>query len=328
MIKPFFYSAVAAAAVASILFIPNAVQGQEYPGRTVRIIVPQPPGGGTDTIARLLADQLAIQLGQPFIVDNRPGAGMLVGTEAAARAEPDGYTLVIGLNGNMAVNPSLFRNLRYDPVQDFKPVAMLANFPFLVVVNKDLPARSMKELVDLAKAQPGKINFASAGNGTGQQLAMESFKLMTGADFTHIPYRGAQAAYPDILTGRVSVMFDNISTAIGQVKGDKVRALAVTTRDRVKVLPDLPTVAEAGTPGYEYHTWFGLWAPSKTPRPIIEKLHAAVKKALAEPAVSKRIASLGGEPATTALADIEPFVKAEVSKWAEVVKHAGIKVAD
>jgi tripartite-type tricarboxylate transporter receptor subunit TctC len=228
----------------------------------------------------------------------------------------------------MAVNPSLFSNLHYDPVRDFSPVAMLADFPFLVVVNNDLPARTMKELVDLAKAKPGEINYASAGNGTGQQLAMELFKMVTGTNFTHIPYRGAQAPYIDIMSGKVPVMFDNISTAIGQVKGGKVRALAVTTRERVQVLPDLNTVAESGISGYEYQTWFGLWAPRNTPRPIIEKLHSEIVKALASPVLKSHIEVLGGIPATMALADIEPFVKAEIIKWAEVVKHAGIKVVD
>ena len=323
-----FHSAAVAAVATIIVAAPNVVHAQEYPNRIVRIIVAQPPGGGTDTIARLVADQLAKQLGQPVIIENRPGAGFVVGTELAARATPDGYTLVIGLNGNMAVNPSLFSNLHYDPVRDFTPVAMLADFPFLVVVNNDLPASTMKELVGLAKAKPGEINYASAGNGTGQQLAMELFKMVTGTNFTHIPYRGAQAAYIDIMSGKVAVMFDNISTAIGQVKGGKVRALAVTTRERVQVLPDLQTVAEAGIAGYEYQTWFGLWAPRNTPRPIIEKLHSEIVKALANPVLKNHIEALGGIPATMALADIEPFVKAEIVKWAEVVKHAGIKVVD
>ena len=323
-----FHSAAVAAVATIIVAAPNVVHAQEYPNRIVRIIVAQPPGGGTDTIARLVADQLAKQLGQPVIIENRPGAGFVVGTELAARATPDGYTLVIGLNGNMAVKPSLFSNLHYDPVRDFTPVAMLADFPFLVVVNNDLPASTMKELVGLAKAKPGEINYASAGNGTGQQLAMELFKMVTGTNFTHIPYRGAQAAYIDIMSGKVPVMFDNISTAIGQVKGGKVRALAVTTRERVQVLPDLQTVAEAGIAGYEYQTWFGLWAPRNTPRPIIEKLHSEIVKALANPVLKNHIEALGGIPATMALADIEPFVKAEIVKWAEVVKHAGIKVVD
>ncbi|MBI3704024.1 MAG: tripartite tricarboxylate transporter substrate binding protein, partial [Rhizobiales bacterium] len=185
-----FCHALAAVAAFGFVGASSALHAQEYPNRTVRIIVAQPPGGGTDTIARLVADRLSKQLGQAFIVENRPGAGMNVGTEAAARADADGYTLLVGLNGNMAVNPSLFGNLRYDPIRDFTPVAMLANYPFLLVVNKDLPAKSVKELIALAKARPGSINYASAGNGTGQHLAMELFKMLTGANFTHVPYRG------------------------------------------------------------------------------------------------------------------------------------------
>lgn len=320
------FHSVAAVIAVNVLAASSVVHAQEYPSRTVRIIVAQPPGGGTDTIARLIADRLSKQLGQTFIVENRPGAGMNVGTETAARADADGYTLLLGLNGNMAVNPSLFSNLRYDPIRDFTPVAMLANYPFLLVVNKDLPANSVKDLIDMAKAKPGTINYASAGNGTGQQLAMELFKMLTGTNFTHVPYRGAQAAYIDVFSGQVPIFFDNISTAAAQVKGGMVRALAITTRERSKLLPDLPTLAESGIPTYEYHTWFGLWAPNKTPRPIIEKLNAEVRKALSDPAVIDIIVASAGEPATMPLADIEPFVKAEIIKWGEVVKKAGIKI--
>jgi tripartite-type tricarboxylate transporter receptor subunit TctC len=315
-----------AVVVAMSLAATSAVHAQDYPNRTVRIIVAQPPGGGTDTIARLIADRLSKQLGQTFIVENRPGAGMNVGTEAAARADADGYTLLVGLNGNMAVNPSLFTNLRYDPIRDFTPVAMLANYPFLLVVSKDFPAKSVKELIDLGKAKPRTINYASAGNGTGQQLAMELFMMLTGANFTHVPYRGAQAAYVDVFSGQVPIFFDNISTAAAQVKGGMVRALAITTKERSKLLPELPTVAESGVPTFEYHTWFGLWAPNKTPRPIVEKLNTAVRTALGDPEVIKIITASSGEPATMPLADIEPFVKAEIAKWAEVVKKAGIKI--
>ena len=320
-----FHSLAAVVAI-GIVVASSAVHAQEYPSRTVRIVVPQPPGGGTDTIARLIADRLSKQLGQAFIVENRPGAGTLVGTEVVARAAPDGYTLLVGLNGNMAVNPSLYKNLSYDPIRDFTPVAMLANYPFLLVVNKDLPAKSVKDLIAMAKAKPGTVNYASAGNGTGQHLAMELFKMLTGANFTHVPYRGAQAAYIDVFSGQVPIFFDNISTAAAQVKGGMVRALAITTKERSKKLPELPTIAESGIPTYEYHTWFGLWAPNKTPRPIIEKLNTEVRKALSDPDVIKNISASSGEPATMPLADIEPFVKAEIAKWAEVVKKAGIKI--
>ena len=270
--------------------------------------------------------QLSKQLGQGFAVENRTGAGMLVGTAAAAKAAPDGYTLLVGLTGNMSVNSSLFAKLPYDPLADFTPVAMLANYPFLVVVNNDLPAKSIKELVALLKSQPGKIDYASAGNGTGQHLAPELFKMMTGTEMGHVPYRGAQPAYQDVISGRVPVFFDNMSTAMSLAKGGKVRALAITSKKRSALMPELPTVDEAGVPGYEYHTWFGFWAPKGTPQPIVEKLYAEVQKALADPAVQQRIAATAGEPSHMAPKDIEPFVKAEIAKWAEVVKRAGIKV--
>ena len=325
MIMP-LRAAVAAVAATIGLTGPDALQAQSYPSRSVTLIVPSAAGGGTDTIARLIGDQLSKQLGQGFVVENRTGAGMLVGTTAAAKAAPDGYTLLVGLTGNMSVNSSLFAKLPYDPLADFTPVAMLANYPFLVVVNNDLPAKSIKELVALLKSQPGKIDYASAGNGTGQHLAPELFKMMTGTEMGHVPYRGAQPAYQDVISGRVPVFFDNMSTAMSLAQSGKVRALAITSKKRSALMPELPTVDEAGVPGYEYHTWFGLWAPKATPQPIVEKLHAEVQKALSDPTVQQRIAATAGEPSNMAPKDIEPFVKAEIAKWAEVVKRAGIKV--
>ena len=325
MITP-FRAAVAAVAAAIGFTGPDALHAQSYPSRSVTLIVPSAAGGGTDTIARLIGDQLSKQLGQGFVVENRNGAGMLVGTTAAAKAAPDGHTLLVGLTGNMSVNSSLFAKLPYDPLADFTPVAMLANYPFLVVVNNDLPAKSIKELVALLKSQPGKIDYASAGNGTGQHLAPELFKMMTGTEMGHVPYRGAQPAYQDVISGRVPVFFDNMSTAMSLAKSGKVHALAITSKKRSALMPELPTVDEAGVPGYEYHTWFGLWAPKATPQPIVEKLHAEVQKALSDPTVQQRIAATAGEPSHMAPKDIEPFVKAEIAKWAEVVKRAGIKV--
>ena len=321
-----FRALTAAAMLVTALVVPQAVGAQSYPTRPVTLIVPSTAGGGTDIIARLIGDQLSKQFGQGFVIENRPGAGLIVGTVAAAKAAPDGYTLLVGLNGSMAVNPSLFASLAYDPLRDFTPVAMLADYPFLVVVNNDLPAKSIKELIALGKSKPGQINYASGGNGTGQQLSMELFKTMTGADFAHVPYRGAQPAYLDVISGRVPIFFDNMSGALSLVKGGKVRALAITSNKRSTLLPDVPTVNEAGVQGYEYHTWFGLWAPRNTPKPIVERLHAEVKKALADPGVREKIAATAGVPSDLALADITPFVEAEIEKWAEVVKRAGIKV--
>jgi tripartite-type tricarboxylate transporter receptor subunit TctC len=325
MITP-LRAAIAAVAATVGFTGPDALHAQSFPAKSVTLVVPSAAGGGTDTIARLIGDQLSKQLGQSFVVENRTGAGMLVGTTAVAKAAPDGYTLLVGLNGNMTVNPSLFAKLPYDPVADFVPVAMLATYPFLAVVNNDLPVKSIRELIAHLKSQAGKIDYASAGNGTGQHLAPELFKMMTGVEMGHSAYRGAQPAYQDVISGRVPVFFDNMSTAMSLAKGGKVRALAITSKTRSPLMPELPTVDEAGVPGYEYHTWFGLWAPRGTPQAVVEKLNAEVTKALADPSIRQRIAATAGEPSTMALKDIDPFVKSEIAKWAEVVKRAGIKV--
>jgi tripartite-type tricarboxylate transporter receptor subunit TctC len=315
-----FAAALLGAATAS------AVMAEDYPTRTITDIVASTPGGGTDIISRIYSEQLSKQLGQPFIVENIAGAGSLTGTVQAARATPDGYTLQTGLNASMAVNPSLFANLPYDPVNDFEPVGMLAQFPFALVVSNNFPAHSVKELIAMAKEKPGAINYASAGNGTGQQLSMELFKLMTGINLAHVPYRGAAPAYADVMSGQVPVFIDNLASALGQIKGGSVRVLAVTSKERSPLLPDVPTIEEAGVPGYVYYTWFGLWAPKGTPQPIVNKLYAEIKKAQATPAVKDRIAGLAGETLDMPLADIKPFLKAEIARWADVVKRANIQV--
>jgi tripartite-type tricarboxylate transporter receptor subunit TctC len=314
-----------AGALVTISLASSPLPAQDYPTRPIILIVPQPPGGGTDIISRIIGEQLSKQIGQPFVIENRTGAGTVVGTASAANATPDGYTLVTGLNANMAVNPSLFPNLSYDPIRDFTPVGMMAEFPFVLLVNTDLPAKSVKELIALAKSNPGELNYASAGNGSGQHLSMELFKLMTGTSLTHVPYRGAAPAYLDVISGRTPVFIDNLSSALGQINGGKVRALAVTSKERAPLLPDVPTIAES-VPGYENYVWFGLWAPKKTPRPIIDKLHAEVKKAVADPGVQERIKKDAGVPMTMPLADIESMVNKEIAKWADVVKRANISV--
>ena len=313
-----FAIALAAAGLAC-----STALAQDYPTRPVVIIVPQPPGGGTDIISRIIGQQLSAQLGQTFLIENRTGAGTVVGTVSAAHATPDGYSLLAGLNSNMAVNPNLYANLAYDPIRDFVPIGMMAEFPFVLVVNKDFPAKTVKELVALAKSKPGEINFASAGNGSGQHLSMELFKLMTGINMTHVPYRGAAPAYTDIISGRTPVFFDNLSSALGQIKGGNVRALAVAGTERSPLIPDVPTIAES-VPGYQSYVWFGLWAPKGTPQPIITKLNAELKKALSDPGVKERIAKDAGVVMNTPIADIEPMVKAEIAKWADVVKRADI----
>jgi tripartite-type tricarboxylate transporter receptor subunit TctC len=318
--------AIVSIAVAAGFMAAAPLLADDYPTRPVTIIVASTAGGGTDIVSRIVGEQLSKQLGEPFVVQNLPGAGSLAGTEVAAKAAPDGYTLQTGLNASMAVNPSLFAHLPYDPIADFAPIGMMAQFPFAVVVSNNFPAHSIKELIALAKERPGAINYASAGVGTGQHLSMELFKLMTGTNFTHVPYRGAAPAYADVMSGQVPVFFDNLASALGQIKGGSVRALAITSTSRSPLLPDVPTVEEAGVPGYTYYTWFGLWAPKKTPQPIIDKLHAELEKALAAPEVRARIAADAGETMNMPLAEIEPFLKSEIAKWSKVVKQAGIAV--
>jgi tripartite-type tricarboxylate transporter receptor subunit TctC len=317
-------SVVAIAVVAGL--VSSALCAQEFPTRPITIIVPQPPGGGTDIISRVVGQQLSVQLGQPVVIENRAGAGTVVGTAAAAHAAPDGYTLLAGLTANMAVNPSLFAKLPYDSVRDFTAVGMMAEFPFVLVVSKDFPAHSVKDVIALAKSKPGELNFASAGNGSGQHLSGEMFKLMSGTNLTHVPYRGASPAYTDVVTGRTPLFFDNLASALGQIKGGNVRAVAVTGKERAPLLPDVPTIAESGIPGFQNYVWFGLWAPKDTPRPIVEKLYAAVRKSVATPSVKERIMADAGVPIDMPLADIEPFLKSEIAKWADVVKRANVSV--
>ncbi len=320
------FNRILAAALAVVVtgFAASAV-AQDYPSRSVIVIVPQPPGGGTDIISRIVGQQLSKQTKQTFVIDNRTGAGTIVGTVAAANAQPDGYTLLTGLNANMAVNSSLYEKLAYDPIRDFTPVGMMAEFPFVLVVSKDFPAKTVKELIDMAKAKPGEINVASAGNGSGQHLSLELFKLMTGTNLTHVPYRGAAPAYSDVISGRTPVFFDNLSSGLGQIKSGTVRALAVTGKERSPSLPDVPTVAET-VPGFQNYVWFGFWAPKKTPQALVEKMHEEIKKAVADPDVQKRIAADAGVTMNTPLAEIEPMVKAEIAKWSDVVKKANIKI--
>jgi tripartite-type tricarboxylate transporter receptor subunit TctC len=324
-----FKRIIVAAAAVTCLYIAAAIDGpaaaEDYPARTIAIIVPQPPGGGTDIISRIVGHQLSEQLKQSVIIENRAGAGTVVGSTAAAAAAPDGYTLLAGLTANMAVNPSLFAKLPYDPVRDFTPVGMMAEYPFVLVVNKDFPAHSVKEFIDLAKAKPGTINVASAGNGSGQHLSLELFKLMTGVQLTHVPYRGAAPAYTDVLSGATPAFFDNLSSAIGKIKGGQVRALAVTSRKRAALLPDVPTVAET-VRGYENTVWFGLWAPKNTPPAILAKLNAEIAKAVASPDVKSKIEGGAGVPLTMSIPDIEKMQKADIAKWGDVIKRANIKV--
>ncbi len=308
------------------LSVAPAALGQTYPTKPVRVVVPYPPGGVGDTTMRAIAQQLSESLGQPFVIDNKPGASQMIGADAVAKAAPDGYTLFLGSVTSLAINVSSQKKMPYDPVKDFAPVSMLYFSPMYLVVNPAVPAQSVKELVALAKAQPGKLSFASIGQGGSIHLAGEMFKSMAGVDITHIPYKGSAPALTDIIGGQVSLMFDAGVSALPQVRAGKLRALAITTAKRVDSTPELPTVAEAGgLPNYEATLWFGLVAPAATPRDIVNRLSQELAKILRQPALQARFANLGVEFSASSPEEFATYIRAETLKWGKVFRDAKVE---
>ena len=299
---------------------------QGYPAKTVRVIVPYPPGGGTDTIARPLAQKLTESFGQQVIIDNRGGAGGNVGMELAARAAPDGYTLVIGLTAQLAVNPALYRKLPYDPVKDYEPITLIGAGAYLLVVHPSLPVKDVKELVALAKARPGQITYASSGNGSGGHLCMELFKSMTGTNFVHVPYKGGGPALVDVLAGQVQVLFTPPVSATQHVQSGRLRALAVSTVRRSSGMPDLPTIAESGVPGYDSGVWYGVLAPAGTPREIVMRVNGDVVKALQQPDFRTMLIANSIDPIGSSPEVLAQFIRIEMAKWAKVVRDADVRV--
>ena len=298
-----------------------------YPSRIVKMIVPFPAGGTTDIFARHIGDRLAKAFGHNFVIDNRGGAGGNIGSDAVAKADPDGYTLLVGTVGTHAINSSLYARMTFDPVRDFAPVAFLAGVPNIMEVNpKNVKATTVKDFIAEAKAAPKKLSFASSGNGTSIHLSGEMFKQMTGVELVHVPYRGSAPAVNDLIAGQVDVMFDNLPSSIEQVRGGNLRAIAVTSLKRSVALPDVPTIAESGLPGFDASSWFAIFAPAKTPPEIVAKLNAEVLKALADPELQKRFADIGGEIRPYKPDELGAFVKAEIEKWAKVVKTSGAKI--
>jgi tripartite-type tricarboxylate transporter receptor subunit TctC len=296
----------------------------DYPTRPVRFVVGYPPGGATDIVARLIGQRLSEKLGQQFVVENKPGAGNNIGTEAVINSEPDGYTILL-VNPANAINASLYTKLTFNFIRDIAPVAGLARVPNVMVVPPDFPAKTVAEFIAYAKANPGKVNMASSGNGTSIHLSGELFKAMTGVDMQHVPYRGSAPAITDLLSGRVQVMFDNMPSCISHVKAGGLRALAVTTATRAPELPDVPTVGET-VKDYEASAWFGIGMPKNTPKEIIDKLNSEINAILDEPAMKARIAEMGGLSMAGSPADFARVVAAETEKWEKVVKFAGAHV--
>jgi tripartite-type tricarboxylate transporter receptor subunit TctC len=307
------------------LCVPLIAAAQPYPSKAVRLIVTYPPGGGADTMARLLSPKLGEALGQPVLVENRAGAGGTIGADLVAKSSPDGYTLMLDA-ANYAVNPSLYPKLPYDPAKAFAPVTLIALFPNMVVVNPAFPVSSIRQLIEKIKAEPGKIAFASSGNGSAQHLAAELFRQRAGLDMVHVPYKGGAPALIDVMAGQVPLYFGNMASALPHVKNGKLKALAVTGAKRSPAAPELPTVAEAGMPGYQVYEWNAIFAPAGTPEAIVKRLHAEIVKALALPDLKERIASLGGEIVASSPAETAAWLREQTAIWGKVVREGNIKI--
>ena len=303
--------------------LPVGVMAQAFPSKPITIIVPFAAGGTTDILARVLAQGLTTELGQSVIVDNRAGAGGNIGGQTAARAAADGYTLFMGTVGTHAINAALYKKMPFDPIKDFAPLTRVANVPNLLVANPAQPYKNVHELIAYAKANPGKINFGSSGSGSSIHLSGELFKSMAKVDMQHVPYKGSAPAVTDLLGNQIGIMFDNMPSAIQHVRSGKLRPLAVTTAKRSPELPDVPTIAEAGVPGYEATSWFGMFAPAATPAPIVAKLNAAIARVLAQPATRKKIEEQGAEVYSETPEQFAAFIKQESVKWGKVVKESG-----
>ncbi len=299
-------------------------QGQSFPSKPVRIIVAFPPGGAIDTVARIMAPKLGENLGQQFVVDNRAGAGGLVGTELAAKAPPDGHTILFGTLGNLSVNPLLYAKLPFDIARDFAPLTQVVSTYFMLYTHPSVPVRTVKDLIALAKARPGQINFSSSGNGGAPHLAGELFNSMAGVKLVHIPYKGSAPSVADVIGGHVHLTFESVSIGLPHVKTGRLRALATLAVQRVALLPDVPPVADT-LPGYEVVNWFGMVVPAATPRDIIARLHAEIVKVLRLPDIKEKLIGQGTEPVGNAPEAFGALMKAETAKWARVIKEANIK---
>ncbi|MBC7778932.1 MAG: tripartite tricarboxylate transporter substrate binding protein [Proteobacteria bacterium] len=308
------------------LVAPRDAPAQAFPSKPVRIIVGFAPGGTTDICGRVMAQRFTEQVGQAVLVENRPGAGGNIGAEFVAKAAPDGYTLMLTSIANQAIGPSLYTKLPFDAVKDFTPITQVISIPNVFVVHPSLPAKTVKEFIALAKKRPGVISFASAGTGTSVHLSGEMFKVMAGVDLVHVPYKGSAPAMQDLIGGHTQLVFDNLPFVLPFIKSGKVRPLAVTTTQRNPQLPDVPTMIEAGVPGYEVNSWFGLVAPANLPQPLLERWYAESVKALAHPDTRQRFGELGATIIGQSPAEFGAFIRTEIAKWAKIVKASGARV--
>jgi tripartite-type tricarboxylate transporter receptor subunit TctC len=322
-----FVQAAAAVILASIAGLTGSAYAQEYPTKPIRLVVPWPAGGVTDVVARIVGERLGQTIGKPMVIDNKAGASGFIGTEIVAKAPPDGYTLLLVTSSTHAASPALFRKIPYDPLNDFATISQVTLAPTILVVPPSLPANSVAELVTLAKAKPGQINYASYGSGSTAHLAAELFLQATGTSMAHIPYKGAAPAVTDLIGGHVSVFFDSIPSSLPHVRSGKLKALAVTGPARTPAAPDIPTVAET-YPGFEVTVWQGFQAPAGTPRAIIDKLNANIVKVMAMSDVREKLMNLGADPVSSTPEQFAQHIAREKQKWADVVKRAGIPLVD
>jgi tripartite-type tricarboxylate transporter receptor subunit TctC len=305
--------------------MPCVAGAQDYPTKPIRLVVPTVPGGGTDITARQIAPRISEHLGQQIVIENRPGATTTIGGEHVARSEPDGYTLLMGVS-SITIIPHILRGLRYDPMTDFAPVSQVVLSPNIIVAHPSLPVKTVKDLIAFARPRPGQLNFAAGGAGSSQHLAIELFQSMAGVKMVHVPYKGQGQALIDTMAGHVSLMMANVISALPHVRNGRLRAMGVTGSKRVSIAQNIPTVSEAGLPGYAVLQWYGVLVPAKTPRGIIDRIHAAVVRVVQDPAITKRFTDNGGEPVGNTPEQFAAVIQADYKKWGKVVKDAGIKV--
>jgi tripartite-type tricarboxylate transporter receptor subunit TctC len=314
------------AVLAAAVLWSSLAAAQTYPEKPIRLILSVPAGATPDVTARLVTPGVSRLLGQQLVVDNRPGAGGMIGAEIASKATPDGYTLFISSPGALTILPHLRKHVPYDTLRDFIPISLISIGPFVLITHPSVPAKTVKELIALAKAQPGKLNYASAGNGTANHLAMELFKHMAGIDIVHVPYKGAPQAVTDVVAGHMNMMFNSIAPIVGHIKAGRLRVLGIASAQRSAQLPDVPTISEAGLPGFEAVNWFGMFAPAKTPKRIIARLNEAVVKVVHTPEIQAQFLTLGADPVGSSAEEFAAFVRKDMEKYAKIVKISGARV--